>query len=157
MVVVREITLSDDLGAVVTQINAATWDEANDMAEYRSDALRAYLGLPGTVFIVCHQSTGTESQFLGMASARLEMKPYDHEKWLYVDEIDVAVDQRRLGAGSAMMNYLLSYAADNDCTELWLGTEIDNQPARSLYQSLDPDESEAFVGFAYEIDGTDYR
>ena len=153
---IREFGLQDDLESLVTQINAAVWDDANEMCQYQVDALRAYLQRPDTLFIACYESSGTHTVFAGMASARLEMKPYDHELWLYVDEVDVCADQRRKGAGTAMMNYLLEYAADHDCAELWLGTEIDNHAAQALYKSLEPDEVGEFVGYTYEVDGTEF-
>lgn len=157
MLVVKAFNATDDLTQLVEHINAATWDDANDMGEYQVDALQAYLQRPDTLFIACYRTVATASTFLGMASARLQIKPYDFEQWLYVDEVDVCTNHRRNGAASAMMNYLLEYAADHDCCELWLGTEIDNHPAQALYRSLDPDEEERFVGYTYEIESTDYQ
>ena len=157
MILVTEVGLEDDIESLVGQINSAVWDDANEMGAYQPDALRAYLERADTVFIVCHECIGASRSFLGMASSRLEMKPYDHELWLYVDELDVCANQRRKGAATAMMNYLLEYAADHNCSELWLGTEVENHVAQGLYESLDPDETGRFVGYTYEVDGTDYE
>ncbi len=156
MILVNRINVEDDIESLVAQINAAQWDERNEMGEYQADALKAYLQRADTLFIACYQCTGAENEFLGMASARLEMKPYDREMWLYVDEVDVCANHRRKGAASAMMNHLLEYAADHNCAELWLGTEADNTGAQQLYQSLEPDEVGQFVGYTYEVEGTEY-
>ena len=80
------------------------------------------------------------------------MKPYDHELWLYVDEVDVCADQRQKGAGKAIMNKLLDIAEDEECEEVWLGTEVDNVAANALYRSIDPDDIEQFVGYTWETD-----
>jgi ribosomal protein S18 acetylase RimI-like enzyme len=82
----------------------------------------------------------------------MEIKPYDKERWLYVDEVDVCSEQRKKGAGKAIMRKLIEIAEDTGCDEVWLGTEVDNQPANALYRSLDPDEVEQFIGYTYETD-----
>jgi GNAT superfamily N-acetyltransferase len=83
-----------------------------------------------------HESEGTERTLLGFASGRIEMKPYGSEQWLYFDEVDVAVDQRRRGAGRAVMTKLFGIARRAGCVEVWLGTS----------------ERETFVEFAWALD-----
>ena len=63
----------------------------------------------------------------------------------------MCADQRRKGAGRAMMNRLFEIARERGCEEVWLGTEVDNIPARALYQSLAPDEVAEVIGYSYEI------
>ncbi len=89
---------------------------------------------------------------LGIASARLEIKPYDKMRWLYVDEVDVCADQRKKGAGKAIMRKLIEIARDTGCEEVWLGTEVDNQAVNALYRSLDPDDVAQVIGYAYKMD-----
>ncbi len=143
------ISIDDELDAVVRDINAAQWDDANDISEYQVGALRSYLQRQDTVFIVCYNEA---RQLTGMASGRIEIKPYDATQWLYVDEVDVCVDHRRKGAGREIMQALTNYAVDRDCELVWLGTEPDNVAANALYKSLQPDETEPFVGYCYELD-----
>jgi aminoglycoside 6'-N-acetyltransferase I len=152
MIAVERIGAGDDLQELVAEINQAAWDGANDMAEYDVDSLRAYLERPDTVFVACHEIDGTARTLLGLASGRLEIKPYDTERWLYVDEVDVAVDQRRKGAGAAIMAKLFDIARAAGCVEVWLGTEVDNVAANALYGSLGPSERETFVGYAWTLD-----
>ena len=151
MIAVHTITLNDDLQSLVADINQATWDDANDMAPYNVEALRAYLTAQDTIFVACYDLTDNNKTFLGMASARLQIKPYDASRWLYIDEVDVCADQRRKGAGKALMQTLLKIAQDTHCEEVWLGTEPDNHAANALYRSLDPDDIEQFIGYTYEL------
>ena len=150
MITVSRLSPDDDLEQLVRDINTARWDEANDMGEYSVSALRAYLGHQHTVFIACHDLVDGDRQFLGMASGRLQPKPYDSEWWLYVDEVDVSADQRCRGAGKALMQAFFEIARAAGCDTTWLGTEVDNHAANALYRSLDPADIEQFVGYTYE-------
>lgn len=149
---VKVITLEDNLDELVAHINQADWDEANEMSEYDVEALAAYLERQDTLFVACYETSSERSTLLGMASARIEIKPYGKERWLYVDEVDVCADQRQRGAGKLIMQKLLEIAEDQGCEELWLGTEVDNHPANALYNSLTPDDVTKFIGYTYEID-----
>ena len=146
------ITLEDDLERLVKEINQAAWDERNEMTAYDAISLAAYLARQDTVFVACHEGSGSDRTLLGIASGRLEIKPYDLERWLYVDEVDVCADQRRKGAGKAIMTFLLELADDMECEEVWLGTEVDNDAANALYRSLDPDDVGDVVGYTWELD-----
>lgn len=148
---ISRLTLDSDLESVVSQINASKWDDANDLDEYAVGPLRAYLASEGSVFFTCHGVDAGRQNLMGIASGRIELKPYGYFKWMYVDEVDVCVDQRKKGAGKALMNALLEYAAECGCEELWLGTEVDNAPANALYRSLAPDEADEFVGYNFEL------
>jgi ribosomal protein S18 acetylase RimI-like enzyme len=151
VIVARVVTKDDDLGRLVEEINSASWDEANEMTEFDADALSDYLDRQDTIFVACHEHLDGNRMLLGIASSRLEMKPYGRERWLYVDEVDVCADQRRKGAGRAIMRRLLEIAAAAGCAELWLGTEPDNRAANALYRSLDPDDVDRFVGYTFEF------
>jgi ribosomal protein S18 acetylase RimI-like enzyme len=86
-----------------------------------------------------------------MGSGRIQLKPYEQERWFYLDELDVAVDQRQRGAGAALVKGCLELARAEGCTELWLGTELDNAAARALYRSFKPSDEEAFVGYNFRL------
>jgi aminoglycoside 6'-N-acetyltransferase I len=150
--IVSVITPEHDLECLVADINAAQWDEANEMSEYDVDSLSEYLNTPDNVFVACYAVTDPVRTLMGFASSRFQLKPYDRERWLYVDEVDVCVNQRRKGAGKAIMTTLINIARENDCAEVWLGTEPDNDAANALYRSLRPDEVEQFVGYTFEPD-----
>lgn len=151
MIVVERVHEDADLETLVVEINAASWDEANDMGGYDVTSLRRYLQNEDTVFVTCREVAASTATLLGIASGRLEPKPYGPERWLYVDEVDVAADQRRKGAGSAIMSKLFDIARDAGCTEVWLGTEVDNDAANALYSALEPTERETFVGYGWAL------
>ena len=151
MIVTKRVTPENDLQQLAKEINQASWDEANDMCGYSSATLSAYLNRQDTVFVVCHKVSAIGRTLLGIASARLEIKPYEGDRWLYVDEIDVCVDQRRQGAGKALMQKLFDIAQAADCEEVWLATEVDNQAAKAFYQSLEPDDVSEVLGYTYEM------
>lgn len=151
MIRVSVLTLADNLQQIVDEINQASWDQANDMGEYDVVSLAAYLERQDTVFVACHEITADGRTLLGMASARVELKPYGGKRWLYVDEVDVCANQRRRGAGKAMMRKLIELADEAGCEEVWLGTEEDNHAANALYRALDPDEVTQVTGYTYEI------
>jgi len=142
----------DNLERIVDDINTASWDEANEITAYDVQSLTTYLKHQDTLFIVCYDNTPTIRVLMGFCSGRFEIKPYAQEKWLYVDELDVCANQRKKGAGTAIMEKLLELADEADCEEVWLGTEVDNVAANALYSSLKPDDVETFIGYTYEMD-----
>lgn len=149
MIVVSIVNLVDDLQQLVEEINRASWDDANDIAAHDVAALSAYLERQDTLFAVCHDVADSGRTLLAIASARMQFKPYGHEHWIYIDEVDVCADQRRKGAGKAIMRRLLDMAEEAGCTEVWLGTEEDNDAANALYRSLNPSDVEKFIGYTY--------
>ena len=153
MIVVEVIGIGHDLRQLIAEINAASWDDANEMAEYDVVALKNYIDHQGTVFLACHEIANGERTLLGIASSRLEVKPYGGERWLYIDEVDVCANQRRRGAGTAMMKKLFEIAKAADCEEVWLATEATNLAADSLYRSLKPVDVADVVGYTYKLNG----
>jgi ribosomal protein S18 acetylase RimI-like enzyme len=148
---VKVIAKDDDLRKLVKEINCAVWDDANEMSEYDAEALAEYLDCQDTIFLACYEVVEGVETLVGIASSRLETKPYGRERWLYVDEVDVCADQRRKGAGKTMMKKFLAIAEAAECEEVWLGTEVDNRAANALYRSLNPDDVAQVVGYTYEM------
>ena len=146
---VRRIGGSDDLHQLARAINAASWDDANEIeaGDYTAESIGDFVADSNRYLLVAHLN----DQFAGIASATMSYKPYGHEMWLYVDEVDVVLNFRKRGVGKAMVRELLEIAEANHCMELWLGTEHDNESALALYKSLNPDEVEEFVGFVWQI------
>lgn len=54
----------------------------------------------------------------------------------YVDELDVAVEHRRKGIATMLMEAALDVARRKGSAVLWLVTRSTNDPARSLYAGL---------------------
>lgn len=152
MLAVSVVSPDEDLQQLVREINEASWDAANEMVAYDVAALSAYLRRQDTLFVACHEIGEAGRTLLGIASARLQSKPYGEEPWLYVDEVDVCADQRRRGAGKAMMHLLIERAHAAGCEEVWLGTEVDNDAANALYRSLNPGEVAQFIGYTFALE-----
>lgn len=152
MMTTEVIGAEDDLSQVVRSINQASWDSENEMSTFDAASLRTYLQREDTLFVACYESDVAGAALMGFASSRFQHKPYAMEKWLYVDELDVCADQRRKGAGAAIMRKLIELARDAGCDEVWLGAEATDIAANALYQSLDPDDVTRVVGYTYELD-----
>lgn len=150
--IARFLAESDNLEAIVSDINAAQWDDSNEMVDYEVESLSYFLNQVDTLFVVCYLDEGAGPVLAGIASARLQHKPYDKMRWLYIDEVDTAADLRKRGVGTAIMKLLLEYAENNDLDEVWLGTEVENTPARKLYESLNPTFIDDVIGFTFELE-----
>ncbi len=148
MITIEKIVTEDDIKKIVFDIQQAEWAAASEISadDYSVESLKAFLETPNTVFIIAH----LDGQFAGMASAKLLNKPTG-DLWLYIDEVDVCVNMQKQGVGTEMMQYLLQFASEFGCEEVWIGTEVDNVPANKLYQSLHPTEVEQFVGYAFDL------
>lgn len=147
MIQIKEVKVEDDLDKIVTAISNSSWSENSeiDPSDYSVDDLRKCISSEANIFCIAF----LDEQFAGMASAFVLHKP-DGDTWLYVDEVDVCADKQKKGVGKAIMQFLLEYGKDNDCDEIWLGTEKDNVAANALYKSLQPTEVENFVGYLYK-------
>lgn len=152
MQTITRLSPDQDLATLVDEINTASWDEDNGETAYDVISLAAYLARQDTVFIVCHEVVDDTRTLLGMCSGRIELKPYGRERWLYIDEVDVCLDQRRKGAGTTMMRWLIHFAAAEGCGEVWLGAAADNKAANALYASLGPDDVAEVIGYTWETD-----
>ena len=151
---VKRISGSDDLDQLVQRINNAQWDAGNDIDGYCAKALRNYLVDDDNLFVAAFVNDNS-GQLCGIASARIERKPYEDFRWLYIDEVDTCVNFRRLGVGKAMMTSLLEAARQRGCQEAWLGTEHANLAANALYRSLKPALVESVVGYTYTLNPDD--
>ncbi|PWW10109.1 GNAT family N-acetyltransferase [Mangrovibacter plantisponsor] len=147
----RIFSLGDDLEKIISDINNASWDASNQIFGYSESALRNYLSMEGVIFLSCYSSGGNDEKLLGISSSRIEMKPYNNDCWLYIDEIDVCMDQRQKGVGKFIMQKLLQLAREHNCKEVWLGAESENHAANMLYNSMNPDEVSEIIGYSYRI------
>lgn len=148
MIEVTKIDKQSEVPVVIAEIKNAQWAPRSeiDPSDYTVEDLASYIDTQDAIFCVAF----FDNSFAGMASVRILPKP-DGDKWLYIDEVDVCEDQQRKGVGKELMRYLLQLAKEKECTEVWLGTELDNVAANALYKSVGPDEVEEFVGYTYKV------
>ncbi len=74
----------------------------------------------------------------------------DKAPQMFINEVDVAETHRNRGIGRALMQCMLDIAVQRGCDCAWLGTELDNAPARALYRGLKPDESPNLVLYTWD-------
>ena len=56
--------------------------------------------------------------------------------WLGLHNLKVAEDHRRQGLGTQVLGSLLEWGAERGATTAWLHVEVDNDPARGLYERV---------------------
>ncbi len=149
MLSIKKISANDDLNKVILEIQKATWVVASEISpeDYNEEDFKEFLLKTESVFVIAY----FEEQLAGMASAKVLNKPTG-EIWLYIDEVDVCENHQKKGIGKALMNYLINYAKEYNCNEVWVGTEVDNEPANALYKSLTPSDIQSFIGYTFTID-----
>ena len=90
-----------------------------------------------------------DRKVVGMASAVQYFHP-DKRPQLWINEVGVAPAHQRQGIGRQLMQALLAHGQTLGCKEAWLGTEIENTPARRLYTSVGGEE-EPMVYFTFQL------
>ena len=126
------------------RIAPEVFDEAVDSAR-----LRDYVADEANLMVLAvAEGSGGAPLVVGQCAAVLHRHP-DKPTELYVDELGTAATHRRQGIGRALMLSMIEWGREKGCGEGWLATELDNLPARSLYDDL-LGKSEEIV--MYEID-----
>lgn len=124
----------------ILRLTAANADLLQNVAEDVFDTevvparLRAYLAEPVNLMIVAVDG----DMVIGQAAAVVHKHP-DKPDELYIDEVGVSPDWRRQGIAQRMMEALFAQGRAMGCQASWLATELDNLPARRLYESFGED------------------
>jgi aminoglycoside 6'-N-acetyltransferase I len=123
---------------------------ADDVFDEEIDTgrLAAYLATPGNLMVLA--VTGRE--VVGQARGVVHRHP-DLPTELYIDNLGVTPDRRREGVATRLLDELVAWGREHGCEEAWVGTEVDNEPARTLYERRGS-EAETFVLYFYDIDAT---
>ncbi len=85
---------------------------------------------------------------MAFASATMLLHP-DKPPALFVNELGTREPYQRRGLGRAVLMALIERARTEGCKGIWLGTEMDNAPARALYQALGGQEM-VFAGYGWD-------
>lgn len=73
---------------------------------------------------------------------------------VYLYDICVLPSRRRRGIGRRLIEGLKGSVAGTDAAEIWVGTSIDNEPARALFAGTGAREvSDRYVEFLYPREG----
>ncbi len=130
---------------VINHANASLLDRVDDGVfdhAVQPHLLRAFLDNPSNVLIVAIE----DGLVVGMATGIAYVHP-DKPLTLFINELGVAERLRRQGIGRVLAEALLSRGRELGCVEAWVATELDNRPARELYEALGgvPDQDHAVV------------
>ncbi len=121
---------------------------AEDVFDHPIDPehLRAYLADAGHMMVLAVN----DGMVVGQARGVLHFQP-DEAPGLYIDNMGVTPARQREGIAGRMLDNLLAWGRESGCSHAWLGTELDNVPARSLYEDRGFKGTEmAFYELAHE-------
>lgn len=135
------VELKPDTAHLLDRVAPDVFDNAID-----ADQLAAFLDTPNHRMFLAVD----DGLVVGMGSAVIMRHP-DKPPQLFINEVGVDTDWRRLGVGRRITQALLDLGKAQGCDEAWLGTEEDNIPARALYRCLDPVDEDRFVLYTYEL------
>jgi ribosomal protein S18 acetylase RimI-like enzyme len=138
------ITLSDNLENICAQMQPDLWGKDNEMTSYQPENLNKFLKCGGLLLLA------KDDEKIAGAALCYELPHPAGEHSLYVHELDTHPHYRRQGVATALMNELNKIAAHRGLTEVWLGTETDNDAANAFYKSLHPYEIEPSIIYAYK-------
>ena len=138
-IVVRRMQPGDE--TAFQSIAPDVFDEAID-----TERLKAYLREPGHLMVLAFE----DDLVVGQCAGVLHRHP-DKPTELYVDEVGTASTHLRRGIARMMMDELFAWGRELGCTEAWLGTETDNEPAKALYRRYRPSEDETIQYFLFEL------
>ncbi len=93
--------------------------------------LAEYLRAPNHVMCIATK----DALVVGQARAIIHFHP-DQRPELYIDNVGVAPAFQRNGIATRMVEQIVLFGKERGCTEIWLGTEPDNEPAKALYRSM---------------------
>lgn len=136
---VQRVTVDD--AAVFAKIGEEVFDEP-----IAPERLANYLRAPGHLMVLALEGDLVVGQCAGVVH-------YHPDKLteLYIDEVGTASTHRRQGIARAMMDELFRWGRELGCTEAWLGTELDNDPANALYRQYAPAEDEAIQYYLFGL------
>lgn len=105
---------------------------AEDVFDHDIDAgfLAAYLADARHMLIVAL----SDGVVVGQTRGIVHLQP-DEPPGLYIDNMGVTPGRQREGIARRMLDDLLAWGREMGCSHAWLATELDNVPARALYES----------------------
>ncbi|MEM8724965.1 MAG: GNAT family N-acetyltransferase [Pseudomonadota bacterium] len=81
---------------------------------------------------------------VGMCMSVIHLHP-DKPTELFLDEIGTGDDWRRQGVARQLMQLVFDRCDAEGIDEIWLGTELDNVPARRLYEGFKHEREDAVI------------
>lgn len=116
------------------------FDEAIDPGR-----LARYLADSNHLMVVAIDESG---QIVAQAAAIIHYHP-DKPTELYLDNLGVTPSHHRRGIARRLLEELLEWGGELGCELAWVGTEVDNLPARGLYDHYSKPSS--FVMYEWSL------
>ncbi len=106
---------------------------AEDVFDHDLDTARVtdFLNQPNRILCIAV----AEGLVVGQARAAILLQP-DKAPELYIDNLGVASAFQRQGIATRLLEAIIQVARTHECTEIWVSTEPDNEPARAFYSAL---------------------
>lgn len=126
----------------IAPANAALLDRvAPDVFDepIRPDRLAAYLASPDNLLLVAVD----DGLVVAQCAAVVHRHP-DRATELYLDNLGTEPAWQRRGIARRLIEEMLALGRAAGCKEAWIGTEVDNAPARALYAQFVPGETVVF-------------
>ncbi len=133
-----------DLAVIANELNEA--DSEISVKNFSPESLRVFLSDPARFYLIGQ----IDSHIAGAVHGYLLVHPTGI-KYLYIDEVDTVAQFRRQGVATALLKETFNYARILGASEVWVGTEADNEPAKKLYLGLKPAEVVNGPIYTYKI------
>lgn len=106
---------------------------AVDVFDHEPDPQRlaAYLSAPGHHMMV----TLLDGEIVAQVAAVVH-RHLDQPTELYMDNLGVTPRLQRQGIARELVRRMFDFGRSIGCEEAWVATEVDNEPARRLYENL---------------------
>lgn len=137
--------MADDLSAICSQMQPEEWGADNEMDAYEPEKLRAFLEAGGILLLA-----KDGDNIAGVIVAHILPDPAG-KNMFFVFSLDTHPNYRRQGVATMLMNKCREMAKEKGLAEVWIIANSDNEPANKFYQSLNPDEAEPSVMYAYKV------
>lgn len=133
--------LSPETAQLLTHVAEEVFD-----APPRQDYTAAFLASPDHRMLL---AVAGGEQVVGMCSAVFYYHP-DKPRQMWINEVGVGAAWRQKGIALRLVQQMLALAWEADCDSVWLGTEVENLPARALYRRAEARETEGLVIYYWD-------
>lgn len=106
-----------------------------------------FLSRPGHHLLFAYDDSG---RVVGMVSG-VETTHPDKGTEMFLDELSVAEDARRLGIGTALTRALAALARNRGCYGMWVGVETGDDAALATYRRAGAQEETPYLMLSWDL------